>query len=320
MVQKCYTIKKSSYTLKITIMSNLFQRAFKDERRIKALIGLSSKEFYDLAKPFGENLEKNRNSPKPVQKRAPGGGRKHTLSLLEKLFFILYYFKTYPTYDVLAADFDVDRGTACRWVQAFRPVLEQTLEQEGVLPKRETGTIEEFTENFPEVDELYIDGTERPTQRPSDYALQKEFFSGKKKDHTFKNLILSNACREILVLSKTKPGRNHDYALFKELNPQIPPHVINWVDLGWKALQKDFPSLEVIIPNKKPRGGELTVDKKAENTMVARVRIMSEHAIGGIKRLKAVTDIFQNRKKNFADLFMLIACGLWNFHLKMRFG
>jgi hypothetical protein len=73
-----------------------------------------------LVKPFGENLEKNRNSPKNVRKRAPGGGKKHTLSLLEeKLFFILYYFKTYPTYDVLAADFDVDRGTTCRLSSSF---------------------------------------------------------------------------------------------------------------------------------------------------------------------------------------------------------
>jgi hypothetical protein len=41
------------------------------------------------------------------------------------------------------------------------------LEPISVLPKRETGTIEEFIENFPEVYELYIDGTERPTQRPA---------------------------------------------------------------------------------------------------------------------------------------------------------
>jgi len=78
---------------------------------------------------------------------------------------------------------------------------------------------------------------------------------------------------------------------------------------GFQGIQKDFLSKEVIIPNKKPRGGELTVDQYASNTMVARVRIMSEHAIGGIKRLKAVTDVFRNRKKNFADIFMLIACG-----------
>jgi hypothetical protein len=122
------------------------------------------------------------------------------------------------------------------------------------------------------------------------------------------------------VLSQTQPGKNHDYALFKELNPQIPPHIVNWVDLGFQGIKKDFPTLEVIIPNKKPRGGKLTVDQKAENTMVARIRVVSEHAIGGIKRLKSVTDVFRNRQKNLADLFMLLACGLWNFHLKTRFG
>jgi hypothetical protein len=301
-------------------MLSFFQRAFKDERQTKALIGLSLEEFNNLSGSFGEKLEKSRNCSKKEQKRASGGGRKHTLSLLEKLFFILYYFKNYPTYDVLATDFDVNRSTVCRWVQTYLPILEQTLEQENVLPRRETGTIEEFIENFPEVDELYIDGTERPTQRYGDYALQKEFFSGKKKKHTNKNLVLSSSRREILVLSKTKPGKNHDYALFKELNPQIPSYVVNWVDLGFQGIKKDFPSLEVIMPNKKPRGAELSLDQKTENTMVARVRVVSEHAIAGIKRLKVVTDVFRNRKKHFADLFMLLACGLWNFHIKTCFG
>jgi hypothetical protein len=54
--------------------------------------------------------------------------------------------------------------------------------------------------------------------------------------------------------------------------------------------------------------------------MVARLRILSEHAIGGIKRLKAVTDVFRNRKKNFADLGIKLACGCNNFHLKTGFG
>jgi len=49
------------------------------------------------------------------------------------------------------------------------------------------------------------------------------------------------------------------------------------------------------------------LDQKAENTMVARIRVVSEHAIAGIKRLKVVTDVFRNCKKHFADLFMLLA-------------
>ena len=301
-------------------MANLFQRAFKDERRTKALIGLSSEEFHKLSKPFEENLEKSQISKKKNRKRAPGGGKKHTLSLLEKLFFILHYLKAYPTYDVLATEFDVDSSTACRWVHAFMPVLELTLAQEEVLPKREINSTDEFIENFPNTSELYIDGTDRPTQRPCDPVLQQEFYSGKHREHTYKNLVLSDTMRRILVLSKTKPGKNHDYALFKELNPQIPPYVVNWVDLGFQGIEKDFPTLEVVIPNKKPRGGQLTLDQKAENTMVARVRVTSEHAIAGIKRFKAVTDVFRNRKPKFVDLIMLLACGFWNFHLKISSG
>jgi hypothetical protein len=100
-------------------MSEIFQRAFKDERRMKAFLKLSSKEFYDLSESFFEPLEKARNSAKKTRKRALGAGKKHTLGILEKLFFILYYFKTYPTYDVAAADFDVDRSTTCRLSSGF---------------------------------------------------------------------------------------------------------------------------------------------------------------------------------------------------------
>jgi hypothetical protein len=68
-------------------MSNLWKPAFKDERRTKALIGLSLQEFHDLSKPFEENFSMHRISKKKIQKRAPGGGRKHTLSLPYKVVF-----------------------------------------------------------------------------------------------------------------------------------------------------------------------------------------------------------------------------------------
>jgi hypothetical protein len=57
---------------------NIFNN--KKERQMKALTGLNSNEFSKLSETFGEL--KNR-------KRAIGGGSKHTLTLTEKLFFIL---------------------------------------------------------------------------------------------------------------------------------------------------------------------------------------------------------------------------------------
>jgi len=47
--------------------------------------------------------------------------------------------------------------------------------------------------------------------------------------------------------------------------------------------------------------------------MAARVRILSENAIAGIKRFKTVTETFRNHTKHFAESFMLLACGRKEF-------
>jgi hypothetical protein len=40
------------------------------------------------------------------------------------LFFILMYFKVYPTMAVAGFLFGVARGRICDWVHAYQPVLE----------------------------------------------------------------------------------------------------------------------------------------------------------------------------------------------------
>ncbi len=51
-----------------------------------------------------------------------------------------------------------------------------------------------------------IDGTERPIQRPQDQQKQKDDYSGKKKRHTCKHLILTDRERRVLVLSPIVRG------------------------------------------------------------------------------------------------------------------
>ncbi|HUV03432.1 MAG TPA: transposase family protein, partial [Desulfobacteria bacterium] len=85
-----------------------------------------------------------------------------------KLFFILFYYKCYPTFDVLGLLFDLDRSNACRNVQKLTLMAENVLEKKMVLPERKISTVEELLELFPDVKDLFIDGTERPIQRPKD--------------------------------------------------------------------------------------------------------------------------------------------------------
>jgi hypothetical protein len=128
------------------------------------------------------------------RERQPGGGRKGNLeNPAEKLFFILFYFKCYPTFDVLGLFFNLNRSNACRNVHKLTLILEKVLGKKMVLPKRRINSLEEL---FPWAKDIFIDGTESPIQRSSDNEKQKESYSGKKKAHTRKNIVITDVlCR-----------------------------------------------------------------------------------------------------------------------------
>ena len=253
------------------------------------------------------------------RERKPGGGRAGNLrSVTEKLFFVLFYFKCYPTFDILGLLFDLNRSNACRNVQKLTPILEKVLDKKMVLPNRKISTLEELFEIFPDVKGLFIDGTERPIQRPKDRAKQKENYSGKKKAHTRKNILITDKNRRIGYLSPPEAGKKHDYGMFKELFPPglFPKSITLWRDLGFKGVEKDYPEATVRMPRKKPKGGELSDAEKTRNKTISGFRVLVEHAIGGAKRFRITSDKFRNKKDDFNDDSMLISCGLWNYHLK----
>jgi len=163
------------------------QRAFKSDRLLRALTGLNRKAFEDLNSTFAQvlaNADVPRRSRFPRQ-RATGAGRKPNLATVEaKLFFILFYFKVYPTFDWAGLLFDLDRAQANRWMHRLQPLLEEALGEKLALPKRTLTRLEDFIEAFPDVKRVILDGTERPIQRAKDRDQQKEDYSGKKKRHT----------------------------------------------------------------------------------------------------------------------------------------
>jgi hypothetical protein len=294
------------------------KRALRSDRLMKALTGLTIAEFERLLPDFTAGLNKSRAKAKKQRKRAVGGGRNHTLkTAADKLFFILFYLKCYPTFGLAGLLYDVDRSQAHRWVKTLLPVLDTVLGWQAVLPQRRIGSIEEFIQRFPAVKDVFIDGTERPVQRPQRAKSQRELYSGKQHEHTLKNLIVSDEDTRILWLTQTKPGARQDYFRFKQagVGEVIPDDVGVWVDLGFVGIAKDFPGLQVVIPHKSSKHHPLTPEQKAENRVISAFRIRVEHAIAGIKRFRCLTDAYRNKGIVLADKFMLIACGLWNYHL-----
>lgn len=202
--------------------------ALQSDRLCTSLTGLRVAEFRDLTESFAWNWEEYANRRKSDRKRKPGGGRTGQLGTPEeKLLFALFYLKSYPTYDVLSFIVGFHRTRACQWTLMLLPILEKTLGRKLVLPDRKISSVEEFLKKFPEAKDVFGDGTERGIQRPKSQKRQNKTYSGKKKTHTGKQIVLSDANKRILVLTPTKSGRRHDKRLsdktgiFQNLPPTV---------------------------------------------------------------------------------------------------
>lgn len=298
-------------------MLNL-QRVLRDDRLLRALTGLNLKAFTELKPAFAQALSEAkipRRSSKPRQ-RATGAGRKPRLETVDdKLIYILVYFKCYPTFDLAGVLFDLDRSQANRWMHRLQPVLEQALGQKMALPKRKLTSMAEFIAAFPGVERVILDGTERPIQRSKDQEQQKQDYSGKKKRHTRTHLAAMDPGKRILLFSVAQPGKDHDKGILNRegWTEHIPDHVKIQGDLGFQGLQNEYVNVE--IPHKKPKGGDLTDSQKAENRELASERVVGEHAFAGVKRYGIAANVYRNRIKDFDDRSMFTTAGLWNFYL-----
>ncbi|MBI5358489.1 IS5/IS1182 family transposase, partial [Candidatus Amesbacteria bacterium] len=75
--------------------------ALRTDRMCKALTGLTMREFESLVTDFSWNYFEYEAKRKPDRLRKLGGGRNSKLENVEdKLFYILWYMKVYPTFDL----------------------------------------------------------------------------------------------------------------------------------------------------------------------------------------------------------------------------
>ena len=297
---------------------NIMQ-VFKSNRLMKAVTGITISEFELLLQLFEKALyEKYINK---TRKRAIGGGRKGALpTTKEKLLFILFYIKVYPTYDIAGFIFQADRRRAFEWVKTFMPLLEKALGRAVVMPKRKINSIEEFINSFSEIKDIFIDGTERRIQRPLKTKNQKKKYSGKKKTHTRKNTIICDENKRVLCISPSKDGKIHDLQQLKksQLIESIPSEVAIWVDKGYQGIKKIVKNNSfIMIPHKKIKNKTLTIEQKEENKVMAGIRVVAEHAISGIKRFACLVNICRCRRGQ-DDQWIGICGGLWNFHLQYK--
>src|SRR5882724_12388357 len=159
----------------------------RDERQMQALTGLSQTQFNHLLPVFSNIYQATQQKTydkgieSGTRRRKPGGGCKGKLpTLADKLLFALYYYKTYPTFDVIETQFEMARSKANENLHKLSPILYDTLVQLDLMPYRELSTPEELKAALQGGDRLLIDATERAYHRSQDDAKQREHYSGKK--------------------------------------------------------------------------------------------------------------------------------------------
>jgi hypothetical protein len=278
---------------------NFYGKLKKRPQAFRRLTGITVEKFEDIllkVRPFYERLMKGRLLCRD-RKRAVGGGKEYTLKLEDKLLMLLMYYRLYITHLFLGFLFGIDDSNVSRNMTPLQPLLAGIFR----IPEKRVKLEED------EIIELFCDGTEQQTQRPT--SKQGKWYSGKKKRHTIKHQIFVSKIKKagktrlrIKAISKSFFGKTHDKKMYE--SNKAPPNIPTYGDSGYQGTN-------LVVPKKKPKGKQLTKDEKQYNRIHSSLRVVVEHSIGKLKIWKILSDRFRNRRSKHTLIFKNIA-GLQN--------
>ena len=185
-------------------------------REFLAATGLTHDEFARvlpaLAAAYAVRYPPDKTWAGKVRQRQSGGGAKGVLSPMEdKLLFILGYQKTNPLQTMHGLPFDLSQPQTHSWIHRLLPVLRCALAALDMAPARDASRVARSPLMLEGAPVGALDGTERRRQRPTEAAQQTAHYSGKKKAHTDKNVLLINEyTSKVVYLRPTVAGKTHD--------------------------------------------------------------------------------------------------------------
>lgn len=292
-------------------------QAKRSDRLMKAATSLTVAEFDALARKFAPvwaEMLCAHTAEGASRQRQPGGGRKGALATAElKLFFILFYYKAYPTQDLMGLLFGFTQGQVSAWVGRLTRVVGGLMALHK--PARQVRDLRELLAREPALKEVILDGTERRLPRPTHAGRQHYYYSGRKKRHAVKNVILT-AQGKVWWCSRTVPARRHDKAVTEAERLRLPEGITVLADSGFAGLEPGAATL--ITPWKKPKGRRLHWKRRAFNRLLGRERVSVEHTLASVKRLKILREEFRNRRRGMVDEVMVIGCALHNYRWSCR--
>ena len=215
-----------------------------------------------------------------------------------------------PTFELLGMHFNISKteanDTFNYWIKIIRKILPSSLMEQAKKDKEELEMIKEMLTEH----ELIVDSWEQPRERPKDNQTQQEYYSGKKKQHTFKGQVITLPLGEDLVdVEVERQGKASDINIFREQQKKFNIKQRFTGDKGYQG------GVNIKIPQKKPRGKELTDLQKDANKEISSERIYVEHVIRLIKIFRVAKERFRMKENNYEEVILTI-CGL----VRLRLG
>ena len=252
--------------------------------RLRALCGLSPQALTALFAAAVPELLRQRavRQQRPGRQRAAGGGRRRTLSPEREILLTLIYLRHNVAHEVVGALFGVSADTS---ENTFHEVVRGLRE---VCPAPRWDAEKHWQKGAAswqpeEPDRVLIDSFETPVPRPSTEPQQRQRYSGKKKRHTLKTQVVTDGAGELLEIDPGHRGPLADKRLYEQSGAgERYEAVPKQADLGYQGC------VAVEVPHKKPKGGTLMSEQRAENRTKAARRVRVEHAIRRLKGFKIV--------------------------------
>lgn len=272
------------------------------------------------------------------RQRRVGAGRRFKNDLANRALMLLVYYRLYLTQEFMTFLFKAsDKSLICRNIQQMRPVIEAVLptperalrrifslaKAEHQRRQKRIGSIEEFRQAYPELS-FIIDGVEQPKRKPKQKDKRKSDYSGKKKRHTRKQLIMATPNGIIVDQSPSVGGRTHDFQAFKDdherrrvLKEFAALRASLYGDSGFQGMAEMGLPVEVRLIERARRNQPLNREQKQINQLRSSTRVKVEHTISRRKKYRIAGEVYRNRDKDY-DQTMNIVGGLVNLRAYER--
>lgn len=220
-----------------------YEELKKNARKLVSLTSLTPEEFEYVLPAFEKVYQQvfpdAKTKTGQPRERKSGGGRKGALASIEqKLLFALVYQKSYPVQSIMGELFGMGQAQANEWIHTLLPILKQALDDLGYEPERDPKQFKKSEQGQKDAADAIIDGTERRRQRPKEAKKQTLHYSGKKKIHSDKNIVIATVKKKrVSFLSQTYPGKTHDKKVAEMENITYPEHMTLLKDTGFQGYE-----------------------------------------------------------------------------------